>query len=64
LEGTENRISVERERFNTVVQGYDTAVQSFPGAITASMFHFQTKPYFQAAESAATAPTVNFNFGK
>lgn len=64
LEGTENRISVERERFNTTVQSYDTAVHSFPSTITASMFGFKEKPYFTAAESAATAPTVNFNFGK
>jgi len=64
LEGTENRISVERGRFNDVVQAYDTSVHSFPSAITASMFGFADKPYFAAAESAATAPTVNFNFSK
>jgi LemA protein len=62
LEGTENRISVERQRFNETVQAYDTSVHSFPSAITASMFGFKEKPYFAAAESAATAPTVNFNF--
>jgi len=64
LEGTENRISVERGRFNDTVQAYDTSVHSFPGAVTASMFGFKEKPYFAAAESAATAPTVNFNFDK
>jgi LemA protein len=62
LEGTENRISVERQRFNEAVQAYDTSIHSFPSAITASMFGFKEKPYFAAAESAATAPTVNFNF--
>jgi LemA protein len=64
LEGTENRISVERGRFNDNVQTYDTAVHSFPSAITASIFGFADKPYFAAAESAATAPSVNFNFAK
>jgi LemA protein len=64
LEGTENRISVERGRFNDVVQAYDTSVHSFPSALTASMFGFADKPYFAAAESAATAPSVNFNFNK
>jgi LemA protein len=62
LEGTENRISVERGRFNDDVQSYDTAVHSFPSSITASMFGFADKPYFSAAPSAATAPAVNFNF--
>jgi LemA protein len=64
LEGTENRISVERGRFNDVVQAYDTKVHSFPSAITASMFGFADKPYFAAAASAASAPSVNFNFNK
>jgi LemA protein len=64
LEGTENRISVERGRFNDVVQAYDTSVHLFPSAITASMFGFADKPYFAAAETAATAPSVNFNFNK
>jgi LemA protein len=64
LEGTENRISVERGRFNDVVQAYDTKVHSFPSAITASMFGFVDKPYFAAAASAASAPSVNFNFNK
>ncbi len=64
LEGTENRISVERGRFNDVVQEYDTKVHSFPSAITASMFGFTDKPYFAAVASAASAPSVNFNFNK
>lgn len=62
LEGTENRIAVERGRFNDDVQAYDTAVHSFPSGITASMFGFTDKPYFAAPPSASTAPTVNFNF--
>ena len=64
LEGTENRISVERGRFNDVVQAYDTKVHSFPSVITASMFGFAEKPYFAATETAQTAPSVNFNFNK
>jgi LemA protein len=64
LEGTENRISVERGRFNDVVQAYDTSVHSFPAAITASMFGFKDKPYFEAAASAASAPSVNFQFNQ
>jgi LemA protein len=62
LEGTENRIAVERGRFNDDVQAYDTAVHSFPSGITASMFGFTDKPYFAADASAASAPSVNFNF--
>jgi len=64
LEGTENRISVERGRFNDAVQAYDTSVHSFPSGITASMFGFADKPYFAAAETAATAPGVKFDFSK
>jgi LemA protein len=64
LEGTENRIAVERGRFNDAVQAYDTAVHSFPSSLTASMFGFVDKPYFAATESAATAPSVQFNFAK
>jgi len=62
LEGTENRIAVERGRFNDDVQAYDTAVHSFPSGITASMFGFTDKPYFAGDASAASAPSVNFNF--
>jgi LemA protein len=63
LEGTENRISVERNKFNEVVQRYNTKVQSMPGAILAGMFHFQPRPYFKATAGAETAPKVEFNFG-
>ena len=60
LEGTENRISVERGRFNDVTQSYDTSIHSFPGALFAGMFGFRDKPYFTADTTAQTAPTVNF----
>jgi len=60
LEGTENRISVERERFNEVVRAYDTAVHSFPSSIMAGIFGFHDKPYFAAAPQAQSVPTVNF----
>ena len=63
LEGTENRISVERNNFNGAVQEYNTAVQSFPTNLLAKMFGFQTRPFFTAQAGAEHAPTVNFNFG-
>jgi len=63
LEGTENRISVERGNFNKTVQDYDTAIASFPANVFAGMFHFQSKPYFTAAPTAQAAPEVHFNFG-
>jgi LemA protein len=63
LEGTENRISVERRDFNLAVQNYDTAIKSFPAVFYASAFGFQTKPYFAAAPGAENAPKVQFNFG-
>jgi LemA protein len=63
LEGTENRISVERGNFNQAVQSYNTAIASFPANVFAGMFHFQSKPYFTAAPTAQAAPQVQFNFG-
>lgn len=63
LEGTENRISVERSRFNEVAKGYNTAVRSFPAVLFAGMFGFETKPYFQADAGAEKAPEVKFGFG-
>ena len=63
LEGTENRISVERRDFNQAVQAYDTAIKSFPAVFYASAFGFQTKPYFSAAPGAETPPKVQFDFG-
>jgi LemA protein len=64
LEGTENRISVERRDFNTAVQNYDTAIKSFPAVLYAGMFNFHDKPYFAAAPGAETAPKVQFNIGQ
>jgi LemA protein len=63
LEGTENRISVERGNFNQTVQSYNTAIATFPANVFAGMFHFQSKPYFAAAPTAQTAAQVQFNFG-
>ena len=63
LEGTENRISVERGNFNTAVQSYNTAVRSFPTNLIAGMFGFAPRPFFAAQPGAEKAPAVNFNFG-
>jgi LemA protein len=60
LEGTENRIAVERKRFNDVVNTYNTAVRRFPGVIVAKISGFEHKGYFEAAEGAEQAPTVDF----
>src|SRR5438477_7403032 len=63
LEGTENRISVERNKFNTTVQEYNVAVRRFPTNLIAGMFGFSPRPFFEAQPGAEKAPTVNFNFG-
>lgn len=63
LEGTENRITVERQKFNEAVQSYDTTIKSFPAVLLAHMFGFESKPYFTAAEGAAKPPEVKFDFG-
>ena len=63
LEGTENRISVERGNFNTAVQAYNTAVKRFPANLFAGMFGFAPRPFFNAQPGAEKAPAVNFNFG-
>src|SRR6266567_7962030 len=59
LEGTENRISVERGNFNTSVQDYNTAVRTFPTNLFAGMFGFQPRPFFEAQAGAEKPPTVN-----
>src|SRR5450432_1357545 len=64
LEGTENRISVERGKFNDATQDYDTRIARFPSVIFAHMFGFNSKPYFAAAPAAATPPQVQFDFNK
>lgn len=64
LEGTENRISVERNNFNGAVQEYNTAMQRFPTNMLNKMFGFKERPFFTAQAGSETAPTVNFgNFG-
>jgi LemA protein len=60
LEGSENRISVERMKYNDAVRAYNVSRQSFPSNIIASLFHFGAKEYFQIAEEAKTTPKVNF----
>jgi LemA protein len=62
LEGTENRISVERRDFNTAVQDYNTAIKSFPAVFYAGAFGFSAKPYFAATDGAETPPRVQFDF--
>ena len=60
LEGTENRVSVERKRFNDVVQSYNLLVKRVPSSMLASIFGFKEKVYFEAAAGAETVPSVNF----
>ena len=60
LEGTENRIAVERRKFNEVAQAYNTKVRTVPTSLLARIFGFQQRPYFQAAPEAQTAPKVEF----
>jgi len=60
LEGTENRIAVERKRFNEAAQGYNTYIRRFPANIFAGMFGFQSKAYFEAEEGANKAPKIKF----
>jgi LemA protein len=63
LEGTENRISVERGRFNEAVQAYNTVLKRFPTVLFAGLFGFKEKPYFTATAGSETPPKVEFNFG-
>jgi LemA protein len=60
LEGTENRISVERRKFNDVARAYNTYIKRFPQNFLAGMFGFQAKPYFESAEGSDKAPVVTF----
>jgi LemA protein len=60
LEGTENRIAVERRRFNETVQDYNTAVRVFPASVVASIRGFAPKAFFEADQGAEKAPTVKF----
>lgn len=60
LEGTENRISTERMKFNEAAKAYNTLIRKFPDNIVASMFGFERKGYFEAAEGSEKAPVVEF----
>jgi Uncharacterized conserved protein len=60
LEGTENRIAVERRKFSELVMEYNAYIRKFPKNIYASWFNFKEKPYFTAEKEAAKAPTVKF----
>lgn len=60
LAGTENRISVERRRFNDLVRDYNTQIKTFPTNMLAGMFGFSEKQYFQSVSGAETAPKVEF----
>jgi LemA protein len=64
LEGTENRISVERGRFNELARDYNAAIKRVPAAFFAGMFGFHEKPYFAAKAGADTPPAVQFDFNK
>jgi LemA protein len=60
LEGSENRITVERQKFNEITQVYNSKIRTFPNNITAGMFGFTKKGYFEADAGAAKAPNVQF----
>lgn len=60
LEGTENRIAVERQRYADVVNEFNTSVRRFPNSIFASIFGFDKKPYFESQTGAENAPKVEF----
>jgi LemA protein len=62
LEGTENRIAVERGRFNDAVQTYNAAIRSFPAVLYAGMAGFEKRPYFTATPEAETPPKVQFDY--
>ncbi len=60
LEGTENRIAVERKKFNETTRSYNTLIKHFPKNLMAGLFGFEAKPYFAAQEGAEQAPKVEF----
>ena len=60
LESTENRIAVERRKFNDATRDYNTFIRRFPANLLAGIFGFDTKGYFEAAEGSEEAPTVEF----
>lgn len=61
LAGTENRISVERRRFNDLVKDYNTTIKMFPGNLAARILGFSSRSYFEAVSEAEKAPEVNIN---
>jgi LemA protein len=61
LEGTENRIAVERKRFNEAAQTYNTRIRQFPAVLFARMFGFAEKPYFQSTPGSDRPPAVDFS---
>ena len=61
LEGTENRIAVSRQDYNTAVTDYNTKIKKFPTNLTASLFGFEEKPLYKASEGAEEVPSVDFN---
>lgn len=61
LEGTENRIAVERGRYNEAVRAYNTYIRQFPATMIAGMFGFEKHEFFEAPEAAQTAPKVEFD---
>ena len=60
VEGAENRIAVERKKYNEIAQGYNTKLKRFPGNLVAGYFSFKEKPYFQAEKGADKVPVLNF----
>ena len=64
LERTENRINVERNRYNETLRIYNPETRKFPTNLAASILGFNQKPYFEAEAGTETAPTVDFDFGK
>jgi LemA protein len=60
LEGTENRIAVERRKFNEVAQGFNTRLRVFPSNVVGGLFGFRARPYFEATPGAETPPKVEF----
>ena len=60
LEGAENRISVARQKFNAATKEFNSSIRKFPSVLFASSFGFEKKPYFEAEESAKSAPTIEF----
>ncbi len=60
FEGTENRISVERKRYNDLAMEFNVAIRKFPSGVIAGLFNFQNKTYFEADKLAAKAPEIKF----